>query len=94
MAVDRSAALSVRGRHRPDAACRSVLAGFRHQYRFQALLSRGLIRQEAPIKTGASFLNIKPPLLPEVKLSVLRFACPKIHTSSGDWLGFPGKASV
>ena len=52
-----SAALSVRGRYRPDAACRSVLAGFRHQCRFQALLSRGLIRQEAPIEPGASFVK-------------------------------------
>ena len=31
----------------------------RHQCRFQALLSRGLIRQEVPIKTGASFLILK-----------------------------------
>ena len=50
-------ALFVRGRSRSDAACRSVLVGFRHQCRFQALLSRGLIRQEVPIKTGASFFN-------------------------------------
>lgn len=39
--------------------CRSALAVLRHQYQFQALLSRGLIRQEALMKTGASFLASK-----------------------------------